>query len=87
MMVPTIHDNGTSRERLITQLTAVAGHLDAAFMVLLQAAPNARDYYPQGPRAMEQASNEHGERIKAVLRLRDEIEVLTLAIADAEGPR
>jgi predicted RNA polymerase sigma factor len=86
-MIPTIHDNGTSRERLIAQLTAVTGHLEAARKALKEAAPNARDYYPQGPGAFAKAASQHEAWGWMLGRLTGEIVDLTEAIADAEGPR
>jgi len=58
MRFPTLHLNGTSSETLLT------GYLEArAAVVVAQAALrsmefNARDYYPQGPDAWREASNE-----------------------------
>ncbi len=85
MMVPAIHDNGTSRERLLAQLTAVTNHLEAAIRALKEACPNARDYHSGAD--FDRAVSEHVARRRTLSDLAGEIEMLTEAIADAEGPR
>lgn len=81
MIVPTIHPNGTSRERLISQLTAVTGHLEAARKALKEACPNARDYNSGAD--FDQAVAEHVARRKALQDLREEIETLAMAIEES----
>lgn len=85
MIVPTIHPNGTSREQLVAQLTAVTGHLEAARKALKNACPNGRDYYPQGPDAMEQAVKRHDSWGWMLRKLTDEIVDLAEAIDGAEA--
>lgn len=80
MMVPTIHDNGTGRERLLDQLTAVTVPLEAARKALKEACPNARDYNSGAD--FDQAVREHVNRRKALQVITDNIEALAMAIAD-----
>jgi hypothetical protein len=83
MRVPTIHLNGTSRERLTASLEAAATLLHAALAALAETAPNARDYYPQGDGAFEDARKEHEIRVALVEKARREIVDLWEAIEDA----
>lgn len=87
MTVPSIHLNGTSGEELLDQATGVAQALNAALEVASVAAPNARDYYPQGDAAFTEAKREHGDRIQRLTELRDEYQALAEAIADAIDAR
>lgn len=73
MMLPTVHLNGTSKDRLIEDNRAVMGHLSRVLSAMHDASPNARDYYPQGPGAFTKAMEEHSERIKRVIALRSEM--------------
>lgn len=47
-----------------------------------EAAPNARDYYPQGPTAHQAAVREHTSRLERLESVRRELEALAEAIAD-----
>lgn len=85
MRVPTIHLNGTSHSELAAQFDRVSHALCEAVNALVDASPNGRDYYPQGPTAMKEAVAEHDLRVKTLQNLRQEIEAIQEAIADAEG--
>lgn len=76
MMAPTIHLNGTSRDELIAQLETASLALYDAEQALAGMAPHGRDYYPQGPQALEQALAEHGARLQALQALRVEIHAI-----------
>lgn len=78
MIVPTIHSNGTSRERLVGNLTAVLVHLDAARKALKEACPNARDYNSGAD--FGQAVTEHVARRNRLEELVDDIDFLAGAI-------
>lgn len=80
LAIPTIHLNGTSKERLIEALCAASAALDDAYKAMKQTAPNGRDYYPQGPDAIHTAEAQHMARLKKVDEVKDEIDALTLAI-------
>ena len=82
MIVPTIHLNGTGKERLIEPLCDASHALTDAYEALKQTAPNGRDYYPQGPDALRQATEEHHARLRKLDAIKAEIDALTLAIDD-----
>ena len=58
-MIPTVHLNGTSRDELARMNLEALDAVRKAIGALHAAAPNGRDYYPQGPRAWEAARLEH----------------------------
>jgi hypothetical protein len=80
MTIPTVHDNGTSKARLIEGYEAASASIEAAYQAVKATAPNGRDYYPQGPAAMEQATAEHLARLKKLDEVRDEIDSIILAL-------
>jgi hypothetical protein len=84
MTVPTIHLNGTSKAQLVESLCNASVALRAAYTALKETAPNGRDYYPQGPAAMDAAQEEHFDRLRRVDAVRKEIDQLTIAI-DQQG--
>ena len=81
MIVPTIHPNGTSAERLIESLCEASQALDLAYSVLKQTAPNGRDYQNQDE--MLAAQVEHMSRLHRIDSVRNELDALTCAIAKA----
>ena len=64
MLVPTVHLNGTSKQELLNQNAIAIADIEAARESLQAAAPNGRDYYPQGPTALKQATAEHLDRVR-----------------------
>ena len=78
---PTIHLNGSSRERLAELYRAAYRALATAVEKLDDAAPHGRDYYPQGPEAFSQAQAEHRARMEAVERVKAEIQTLYFTTA------
>jgi hypothetical protein len=76
MMIPSVHLNGTSKEELIRQLIDASEALLTATAVLSAAAPNPRDYYPQGPDAALLAAGEHATRVMTLYRMRDELQAI-----------
>jgi hypothetical protein len=86
MMTPTIHLNGTSAADLLDGYAEAAGCVRDAIDAMHRAAtPNGRDYYPQGPGAIEQAMAEHRDRVQALGRVLTELVQLMEAVADADG--
>jgi len=76
LIVPSVHLNGTSREELTEQLEAAAAAVQEAIGALRRAAPNGRDYYPQGPQMIGRAIEQHTVRmdhLRTVLRELTEI--------------
>jgi len=82
MTVPTIHLNGTSKDSLIEGLCEASQSLNDAYDALKRTAPNGRDYYPQGPLALDAATDEHMGRLRRLDEIKREIDELTNAIAD-----
>lgn len=74
LATPTIHINGTSLEVLSKQYTDAAIAVSNAISALYSAAPNARDYYVQGPDAYNHAAKDHAERINKLNSVYRELE-------------
>jgi len=87
MILPTIHDNGTSKDQLVKELIDVHEALDTAYRVMKETAPNARDYYPQGPRKFAIAVEEHLGRLKRLDQIKEEIGELIRGIDALENGR
>lgn len=87
MQLPTIHLNGTSKESLVDSLCTASFALDAAYTALKQTAPNGRDYYPQGPAALQQAESEHLDRLRRLDAIKSEIDEMTIAIHEMGNNR
>lgn len=71
LIKPTVHLNGTSRDALFEANVEAAGAIRRALAKLRDAAPNARDFYPQGPDAFATAQRQHNARaesLRAVLK-------------------
>lgn len=81
MMVPTIHLNGTSKERLLDALEEAYAAIHTAIEKLGETAPNGRDYYPQGPDALFKAQEEHFARMQKLEDVRRELQELAEAIS------
>ena len=82
MILPTIHLNGTSKEQLLAPWHTTVHLLQKAQKSLQEAAPNGRDYYPQGAEAMRQAEAEHLTRMMRLEQLIKELDDMRWAIAD-----
>lgn len=82
MKVPTIHLNGTSRGELERQLADVGVAARNFIEALGEAAPNGRDYYPQGNDAIKEAIKEHCNRVDLVKKVLDEITEIYSAVVD-----
>lgn len=81
MISPTIHLNGTSKDRLLNALCNASDKLNEAYNALKQTAPNGRDYYVQGPDAITQATDEHMDRLRRLDAIKAEIDQLAESIA------
>ena len=84
MMLPTIHMNGTSGRALLEGYCEAISAVQAALEALARAAPNGRDYYPQGPDACAQADAEHDARKHALIKVMNELQVLAEHVADRQ---
>lgn len=82
LIVPTIHSNGTAKDTLLADLERANSALGAALDALMTISPNARDYYPQGPGAYNQAMLDHASRLSRLLTVRDEVRFLYETLAE-----
>jgi hypothetical protein len=80
MMIPTIHLNGTSRDGLLEPLMDAIEALRVAEDAMNAAAPNGRDYYPQGADAFNHAVAEHLDRQRRIHAVRAELNTIAEAI-------
>jgi hypothetical protein len=62
--LPTIHLNGTGAKSLADEYHAVYHAIDRASDALAAATCNARDFYPQGDAAWQQARDERAEMFR-----------------------
>jgi hypothetical protein len=73
---PTVHLNGTSKASLAEALEAAGAAIHAAERTLRETAPNGRDYYPQGDCAIYKAQREYVSRLRRLISVREELELL-----------
>ena len=71
--LPTIHLNGTGADSLSSEYTETWHALKAAREVLISTTCNARDFYPQGDHAFQDA---RFERSEAIAKLDDVIDYI-----------
>jgi phage shock protein A len=76
LMKPTVHLNGTSKERLLEDLCDAIDALHKAGTALAKAAPNARDYYVQSNTAYATAAKQHDTRMQKLREVIDELETI-----------
>lgn len=86
--VPTIHLNGTSKERLLDDYCAALSALAKAREALIPTGPNMRDYYvqPDGAANHRIALDAHRRRIADLDAITREIMALGEAVADQCQP-
>lgn len=75
---PRVHYNGTPASVLLEGYVAAADAVREAMAAVNATAPNARDYYPLGADAFNQAHREHGDNLAALA------DVLSWLTAQAE---
>lgn len=79
MTKPSIHLNGTSAQSLTDDyVEAMRAVSDAFDKVSKHAAPNGRDYYPQGDRVIDAALAEHRARLTKLAEVKAELEQLAI---------
>jgi len=81
---PRIHLNGTSSLSLIQSLDAAHDTIGQAMEALKDTAPNGRDYYTEGPAALNTAQDEHRARSLALHNVQAELYAIILAIEENE---
>jgi hypothetical protein len=79
---PTVHINGTNGADLLEQQLNARSAIFDAMKALQDAAPNGRDYYPQGPGAINCAIEEHSSRRASLERIYRELGQIAEAIVD-----
>ena len=80
MMFPTVHLNGTSGADLLSQTTDAMLALSTALDALKIMGPHGRDYYVQGPRAIDSAMDEHIARIEKLEAVQADLVAISEAI-------
>ena len=87
MTTPTIHLNGTSAKALQDGYEKANVALGEAMAAVVETAPNARDYYVQGPDAYRTAQAEHDARMAALITICTDMAALASAVYDQEQAR
>lgn len=87
MRTPTIHMNGSSPEHLLKGLKEAYRAVGIAMRALDEAAPNGRDYYPQGYNAVEEATREHQLRAVKLRSVREELQELVISVQTQKNER
>lgn len=87
MILATIHLNGTSVEVLYEQQIAVSHACRALLRALENAAPNGRDYYPQGDEAFRAAAEQHLQKVRSVEALLADTYTVLEHLADERDRR
>lgn len=81
-MTPTIHMNGTSAKELVDQQLEVVKSARELRRALARAAPNGRDFYPQGEDALRQARQQHDTETAWVVSIVSNHENILEALVD-----
>ena len=81
LTAPTVNLGGTARTELMDRLTEADDALRAAIAAIQATAPNGRDYHPQGPGVIVQATREHRDRLTRIQSVLDEIRQLAESVA------
>jgi hypothetical protein len=86
LTTPTIHLNGTNQRDLLERLQTAYVAVGEALTALCATYPHGRDYYVQGPTAIQTAIAEHHSRLKRLSAVQDELQWLAIAV-DQQGAR
>jgi hypothetical protein len=81
-MIPTLHLNGSSPDKLKEDLCEVTGCLRKAMDAMSRSGPNARDYYVQSEGAFSKAEQEHRDRLERLRAVRAEYEQILEGLQD-----
>jgi hypothetical protein len=76
LILPTVHLNGTSKKELFDTYFEALDAIAVARVALTKAYPNGRDYYIQGPLAINQAMSQHADRLQRLETIYDELHAI-----------
>lgn len=85
-VIPCIHLNGTPGDRLCDQYYAARRALHDAGELIQNIEFNARDYYPLGPEAWDQATKERQALQAKLKEIIVELETIEIGISDQLNP-
>lgn len=74
--LPSVHLNGTSKQELFDTYFEALDAIATARVALQKAAPNGRDYYPQGPGFYEKARQDHERRLRLLETIYNELHTI-----------
>jgi len=80
MKIPTIHLNGNSKESLLEEATEALSALDAAEKALHNITIHGRNFYPQGPDAINAALAEYRDLLARFEAIKEEVLAYAVAI-------
>ncbi len=84
---PTIHLNGSNVIDLEQSLEKAYTSLGHAMGAMRAAAPNARDYYPQGDGAYRRAMAQHEDRLARTAEVLNELQAMAEHLAEQRCER
>jgi hypothetical protein len=87
IVTPVINLNGTAAEELLEQYQLAQLALGVALRKLEQASPHGRDYQTLEPGMFLRAQRQHCERMEALKRVKDQLEVLSKSTAEQTAAR
>lgn len=87
MKIPTIHNNGTSREVLLNDADEAIDAITIFVKQFRSMTPHARDYYPQGVRALLDAMSEHRVLMDRAISIQKELRDYVEAISEQESSK
>lgn len=86
MRAPTVHLNGTGGQALLDAATEAREAVENAIAKMVVAAPNARDYYPQGDHAYAIARGDYERLVANLTVVVDELMELAFEISQQIPP-
>ena len=83
LSLPVCHLNGSGKKNLMDAREAIWDALETAADRLRAGAPNGRDYYPDGPAAMEAALEQHRWRLAVLREIQADLETEMAHVQEA----